>query len=146
MVSLEGVQLASFRAAIEELLNKNVDGMVILVPISSAAFFVDMMADKLPMVRFEPGLDNGTTSVSVDEVTGARIATRHLLELGHKSVWHVAGLDGWLGTEARILGWREELAAAGIPAPAPLFGDWSSESGFEAGGYRRCNRGGIRRQ
>lgn len=133
LVSLEDLELASLRAAIDELQNENVDGMVVLAPISGAAFFADMMADKLPMVRFEPGLDNGTTSVSVDEVAGARMATRHLLELGHKSVWHVAGPDGWLGTEARILGWREELAAAGIPAQAPLCGDWSSASGFEAG-------------
>lgn len=133
MVNLEGLQLASLRAAIDELQNESVDGVILLAPIASAAFFADLLADKLPMVRFEPGLDNGTTSVSVDEVTGAQMATRHLLELGHKSVWHVAGPDGWLGTEARIRGWREELAAAGIPAQAQLSGDWSSKSGFEAG-------------
>ena len=133
LVSFEGVQLASLHAAIDELLDENFDGMVIFASISGAAFFVDMMADKLPMVWFEPGLENGTASVSVDEVTGARIATRHLLELGHKSVWHVAGPDGWLGNETRILGWRDELAAAGISALAPLFGDWRAESGFETG-------------
>lgn len=133
LVSLEDRDLRSLRESVELLREENVDGIVVLAPIAGAAAMAELLVDKVPMVLFEPGLDNGTTSVSVDEVEGARLATRHLIELGHKTVWHVSGPPGWLGAEARIAGWQQELSAAGLPMREPIVGDWSVASGYRAG-------------
>src|SRR5436305_1736234 len=67
--------------------------------------------------------------------TRARIleATRHLIDLGHRTVHHVAGPAGWLDAAGRAEGWRAELDRAGRPVPAPLQGDWSARSGYAAG-------------
>jgi DNA-binding LacI/PurR family transcriptional regulator len=59
--------------------------------------------------------------VDTDNVVGSRIATRHLVELGHREI----GFVGWPGAswvgEDRLEGWRTELAAQGIePAPAQI--------------------------
>jgi DNA-binding LacI/PurR family transcriptional regulator len=55
--------------------------------------------------------------VDTDNVLGSRLATRHLIELGHRSV----GFLGWPGQswvgEDRVAGWHEELAAHGLPHP-----------------------------
>ena len=58
---------------------------------------------------------------------------RHLLDLGHPTVWHVAGPEGSFSAERRAQTWRTELAAAGRSVPELLRGDWSAESGYRAG-------------
>ena len=63
----------------------------------------------------------------------ARLATSHLLELGHRTVWHVTGPAGWYETQERIVGWTEALTAAGVAVPPVLRGDWTAQSGYEAG-------------
>jgi DNA-binding LacI/PurR family transcriptional regulator len=71
--------------------------------------------------------------VAVNQVEGARLATRHLLDLGHSTVRHVAGPSDWLEAEGRVRGWRDILEEAGAPVPKLLHGDWSPRSGYEAG-------------
>ena len=71
--------------------------------------------------------------VAVDHVVGAATATEHLLELGHRTVWHVAGPEGWLEAMHRLDGWQATLEAAGADVPEPLYGDWSAQSGYDLG-------------
>jgi len=71
--------------------------------------------------------------VAVDQVAGAAAATRHLLELGHHTVWHVAGPSDWLEARQRIEGWTTALEEAGADTPPLLSGDWSARSGYELG-------------
>jgi DNA-binding LacI/PurR family transcriptional regulator len=89
--------------------------------------------DDIPAVAVEGGRARKVPVVSVDQVGGARLAVQHLLDLGHETVWHVAGPDDWLEAEGRLKGWREALEAAGRPVPEALTGDWSPRSGYEAG-------------
>jgi DNA-binding LacI/PurR family transcriptional regulator len=133
LIGLPSIERSNMRAALDQLTRDSVDGVVIMAPLTAAATAVDGISAEVPLVMFEPGVHNGTTLVSIDEELGARLATRHLLELGHRTVHQVSGPDGWLGTEARLRGWRTELAAAGRVAFAPITGDWSSASGYRAG-------------
>ncbi|MHC3467971.1 LacI family DNA-binding transcriptional regulator [Streptomyces sp. 7R007] len=71
--------------------------------------------------------------VDTDQVEGARTAVRHLLDLGHRTVWHVTGPQESFAAQRRTEAWRGVLEEAGRPVPAPLHGDWSAESGYEAG-------------
>jgi len=58
---------------------------------------------------------------------------QHLLELGHSTVWHVAGAEGYASAAEREDAWRDVLSAAGRRAPQVVRGDWSPESGYLAG-------------
>src|ERR1019366_6009929 len=60
-------------------------------------------------------------------------ATRHLLSLGHETVWHITGPADFLESQQRLHGWRETLQTAGAPVPAHLVGDWSPRSGYDLG-------------
>lgn len=71
--------------------------------------------------------------VDTDQADGARQATRHLLSLGHRTVWHVAGPPESYASERRAAAWQATLTAARVPVPPPLRGDWSAESGYLAG-------------
>ncbi|WP_200824168.1 LacI family DNA-binding transcriptional regulator [Nonomuraea solani] len=71
--------------------------------------------------------------VDTDQADGARRAVHHLLDLGHRTVWHVTGPRASFASQRRADAWRATLEAAGRPVPEPLHGDWSAESGYAAG-------------
>ncbi|MFC7849686.1 LacI family DNA-binding transcriptional regulator [Arthrobacter sp. NPDC057388] len=71
--------------------------------------------------------------VDADQSDGARKAVKHLLDLGHETVWHVAGPEGSFASERRAAAWRTTLTAAGRRVPPLLRGDWSADSGYTAG-------------
>ncbi|MEU9835094.1 LacI family DNA-binding transcriptional regulator [Streptosporangium sp. NPDC048047] len=71
--------------------------------------------------------------VDADQAEGARLAVRHLLDLGHRTVWHVTGPKASFAGQRREQAWRLTLEEAGRPVPPPLNGDWSARSGYAAG-------------
>jgi DNA-binding LacI/PurR family transcriptional regulator len=71
--------------------------------------------------------------LSIDQYAGARLATKHLIDLGHRRIAHIAGPQGWIEAELRMDGFLAALADAGLPSSAPLLGDWTAQSGYRAG-------------
>ncbi|WP_197319330.1 LacI family DNA-binding transcriptional regulator [Saccharomonospora sp. NB11] len=135
------VSVASLRApdgdavqqALQRLTSQSVEGVVVIAPQRATVDALADAPDDLPLVVVEGGDGDGRPVVCVDQVAGARLATRHLLDQGAPTVWHVAGPSGWLEAQNRVTGWREELRDAGVAAPEPLRGDWSPASGYSAG-------------
>ena len=87
----------------------------------------------VPVVAAEAGREDAVPLVAVDQIAGARAATQHLLDLGHRTVWHVSGPRDWLEAQDRVDGWRSTLEAGRRRAAAVLVGDWSAQSGYELG-------------
>jgi DNA-binding LacI/PurR family transcriptional regulator len=87
----------------------------------------------IPVVAVEAGRPGSVPVVAVDQFAGAASATQLLLDLGHRTVWHVAGPPDFLEAQQRVDGWRAALKAAGAEPPPVLTGDWSPRSGYEVG-------------
>jgi DNA-binding LacI/PurR family transcriptional regulator len=133
IVSLKAITERSVNQALDHLAEQAVDGLIVIAPQrQSAASLAGLPAD-LPVVAVEGGQAPDLPVVCVDQATGAAAVTRHLLELGHETVFHVAGPLDWLEAEARLAAWRATLVDAGAPVPEVLQGDWSPRSGYEAG-------------
>ena len=134
LVSISDVDPRTIRTALDTLVGDSVDGIVVLAPMSAAAPVLDGLDLPVPIVRFEQGTPAGPHTVTMDDVLGAQLATRHLLDLGHETVWHVAGPPGWTASDARRSGWLSELAGRGRPMnPDFATTDWTAESGYRAG-------------
>ena len=71
--------------------------------------------------------------VVVDQHRAGRLATEHLIGLGHTAIWHVAGPQAWTDASGRTTGWSAALTEAGLDVPPVLHGDWSPESGHRLG-------------
>lgn len=123
-----------FAEAVEQLLEQAVEALVLIVPHRPILHLAQSLHPQVPVVVVEGDLTMTPLSAGVDNEQGARLATRHLLELGHHTVAHVAGPPEWLESGARSDGWRQELQAWGRPVP-PLrwVGDWSPASGYDVG-------------
>ncbi|MER6580259.1 LacI family DNA-binding transcriptional regulator, partial [Nonomuraea sp. NPDC001023] len=120
IVSLKSIDAASVRDALDYLAEQSVDGVVVVAPQRSAASALESLPAGVPAVVVEGAHGADVSAVCIDQVEGARLATQHLLDLGHETVWHVAGPSDWLETEGRVEGWRSTLEAAGRPVPEPL--------------------------
>ena len=133
IASLPGYGRRSLPDAVERLLSQGVDGIIVIAPENSAVEALSEVAADIPLVAVGCGTRAPLPSVAVDNLAGAAHATRHLLDLGHETVHHVAGPGSWLDAQERADGWRHALQAAGAPEPELLRGDWSARSGYEIG-------------
>jgi DNA-binding LacI/PurR family transcriptional regulator len=133
VVSVTTVDRESVLIAVERLRQQGVDGVLIIVALKDAAEAVLDVPHELPIVAVEAGPDRATPVVAVDQVGGAVAATEHLLELGHRTVWHIGGPPSFLEAGQRVEGWLKALEAAGIAPPPMQAGDWSARSGYELG-------------
>jgi DNA-binding LacI/PurR family transcriptional regulator len=126
-------EVTSPRTALTSLRQQGVAGVVVIAAVRAVGDALADLAGDLPLVVVEGSPDISLTTVRVDQGAGARLATDHLLGLGHRTVWHVSGPGGWYETEERVGGWRAALHEADREVPPLLHGDWSAASGYEAG-------------
>jgi DNA-binding LacI/PurR family transcriptional regulator len=133
VASVKALTRGSVADAVDHLRMQSVDGVLVIAPLQDAAEALLHTAAKLPLVAVEAGPDSEVPVVEVDQVAGAEKATRHLLELGHRTVWHIAGPPEFLESRRRLDAWRRTVEAAGAEPPPPLTGDWTARSGYDLG-------------
>ncbi len=133
IASLQSLDRPSMLGAVHRLQGQGVEGIIVIAPQKSAVDALRHLSHRVPLVAVEAGPDESVPVVAVDQFAGAVAATRHLLELGHRNVWHLGGPPDFLEAELRILGWKSTLKAAGIQPPTCVRGDWSARSGYEIG-------------
>ena len=130
---LDDATAAAVREAVDRLVSHRVDAVVALSTYDDAARAIDVLETPVPLVTVRVTGGEGRPAVSVDQRAGARLATAHLLSLGHRTVHHVTGPGDSQEARGRTAGWREVLDAADAPVPPPLVGDWTASSGHAAG-------------
>ena len=114
---------------------KQVDGALVdglVLPADRIAGFVE---DGFPIVCLDRDIDaRSIPVVQVDNRIGGRLATKHLIELGHTRIAHVTGA-GELGiSDERLAGYRDALTAARIEPDFDLVeeGRFTEEGGHDA--------------
>lgn len=121
----------------ERLAAGSTDGAILVLPPESLEELQALQRHSVPFAVIDPRvlLDAGIPCVAAANAAGARKATSHLLELGHRRIGLVAGPKGWAATQERTTGALGALVDAGLP---PLksriceHGDWSIEGGRAA--------------
>ena len=73
-------------------------------------------------------------SVALDDEAAARIATQHLLDLGHRQIGCLTGPMAEDCAQDRCAGYAAAMHAAGLPSDDTLIieGDWSAQSGYDS--------------
>ena len=119
-------------AAFGRLVDQAVDGAIVLNEATERVREADLRAAGLQLVVVDSPRDDRFGVVETDHAGGAGQAVRHLLDLGHRTVHHLAGPAGSFAAAERERGWREALVQAGAAVPPVVRGDWTSASGSAA--------------
>jgi len=120
-------------AGITELVTHGVDGLCVIAPRASSLDVLRRKSLGVPTLVIMEEADATMHTASVDQRAGAASAVQHLIDLGHRSILHIAGPLDWFDAKARAEAWRSTLEQAGLPVPELLIGDWTSDSGYEFG-------------
>ena len=81
----------SVRTAVARLRSLGADGILAVAPQPSIVEALAVLPGDTPIVAVGPGPQDGLPAVAVDHYGGAAAVTRHLLGLGHRTVFHIAG-------------------------------------------------------
>jgi len=129
MASLLTADFVSLRQAAEVLVRQNVEAIVLITSNRSTLALFEGMELGVPFVAVA-SQGAGLRRVSFDQYAGARRAVRHLIELGHTEIRHLAGPEDSMDATERVRGWRDALGEHGLVAQEPLIGDWAASSGY----------------
>ncbi len=117
--------------ALLRALHGRVDGLIVMASMPNAGAI--RIPHGVPAVFVGDSLAQGAhRSLRIDNAGGARAATEHLLDLGHRRIAIIAGPDENSDAEARLSGFKAALAARGIEPALIVGGDFREESGSEA--------------
>lgn len=124
--------------AIGLLLRRQVDGLILCPVGLSDIHLRSLSRGAVPVVlvdRCFPKLP--LPAITSDNVGGARDATRHLLAAGHRRIGVLQGLPLASTNRDRIAGYRQALAARGVPFDPSLV---AGDTFLEESGYRSARR------
>ncbi|WP_231567685.1 LacI family DNA-binding transcriptional regulator [Sinomonas humi] len=113
------------RAAVDSLIEARI-GIVIAATLLDSDADVQELAQTVPLVsvaRRVPGVD----SVYSDDPAGAKAAVRHLLELGHTRIAHLAG-PPHEGHQGRRRAYERMMSDAGLPPRVVTAEDYTQEA------------------
>ncbi|PZQ90700.1 MAG: LacI family transcriptional regulator [Leifsonia xyli] len=126
--SLDG----SISDALDQLRAQAVEAIVVVAPQKRVFEALATLPFDVPYVTLQATGDDGH-ALFFDQYAGARLATRHLLELGHRAIYHLTGPQNWIEADARMQGFLDEMNAWDAPTTAPILGDWTADFGYFAG-------------
>jgi DNA-binding LacI/PurR family transcriptional regulator len=125
---LGGLPDGSAPAAVAAALQHGVDGAVVLKFDPGGVAALRFLPAELPVSVAGGARARLRPQVVLAEGAGATAATRHLLDLGHRTVHHLAAPAFGLAGD-RVDGWRNALVDRGIAPPEIVEGFWDPGSG-----------------
>lgn len=118
--------------AISVLVNRQVDGLVLLESYIQSVEDVPILADIPHVFALRLPDTPGPASVVPDDWLGGRLATEHLIALGHRRIALINGPTGWRSSGLRQAGYEAAMNEAGLRIDPSLIleRDWTVEAGY----------------
>jgi LacI family transcriptional regulator len=117
------------------LFERRVDGVIVAPPQLEEDFeFAEIVRSSVPAVVLQHVPGGGIPFVGSDDRQAGRVATEHLLRLGHRFIGTITGpYRRWI-VRSRLMGYEEALREAGAAMSEDLVAeaDWSSAGGAVA--------------
>ena len=133
LVPVLDVTQSAVTNAFSRLGEQAVDGVIILIEAHTLDEAGVRLPHGLPVVVVDSSAHYDYPIVDTDQRQGARLATEHLLGLGHATVWHLGGPPTSFAADRRRRSWEATLLDHGREVPPVLDGDWTATSGYDAG-------------
>ena len=133
ITNISSSDYTSIKSGLDYLMSQSVEAIVVIAPQVRVFDAISDLSISVPFVTLESTSRMSGHSLSVDQIAGARIATKHLIDPGHTEIMHISGPQDWIEAEARMQGFLHEINDAELRTRAPILGDWSAHFGYYAG-------------
>ena len=104
--------------AMASLGDAGVDGIIVIAPLRTMATAVRKVQTDVPVEIIAAGASSSAHgrlfTFSENQELGARMATQHLIDLGHRDIAHVGGSMDWFDGRVRKRGWESALREADL--------------------------------
>jgi LacI family transcriptional regulator len=134
-VMISAIDKEDLESVLQDALGRYVDGIIFIcssVRISSSRF--RDLCQKTPFVQMIAEYGTAIPSVVLDQQYGSQLATRHLIDLGHRHIAEISGPRDNVDSKARHEGWLAALAECGLNPGPSAPGRFTIEGGYEAAG------------
>jgi LacI family transcriptional regulator len=110
------------------------DGVILTPPHSENPLITELLAArKIPFARIGSIAPGPGIAITMGDQGSARLATEHLVSMGHRRIGFIAGSQEYSLSNWRIEGWQQAMDAAGLPHHGLCArGDFSYQSGVVA--------------
>jgi DNA-binding LacI/PurR family transcriptional regulator len=123
----------SILSGIDFLLRQSIEALVVLAPHRRVLEAIRELSIAVPYVTLEATELEDGRGLSVDQSSGARLAVRYLIELGHTQILHLSGPADWIEAQARFDGYVQEMVSHELVPLVRVEGDWTADFGYRAG-------------
>lgn len=130
---LENEPSTSLAAVVERMKALPVDGIIVVLEKMLPDVSSYKPPSDLPVVLVSSANATFMSTIDENQQDCGTQAVNYLLERGHKNVHFVTGPADSVAAKEREAGWRKALQSRGITPPDPLHGDWTADSGYDAG-------------
>ncbi|PRY22169.1 LacI family transcriptional regulator [Aliiruegeria haliotis] len=121
------------REILRRFQSMRIRGAILTASGNDAQYVEELTSLPMTFVTFDQHLDGlACDHVGLDNRLAVRMLTRHLLDLGHRRIAHIAGTPGLWTARERLEGIRETMSEAGLPLPDDLVvnGQFRSEPSY----------------
>jgi len=131
---ISAVTEEEFEKTVENASSRFVDGLIFLPdkPLTQSFEELERLCNGIPFVQVGAKLGANLPCVLYDQKLGARLATQHLIDLGHTTIAEISGpLYNHDGSD-RHEAWIETMQEHELDTGLSVEGDYSIESGYHA--------------
>jgi len=112
--------------------NRLIDGIIVASNVLDDPLVLSLVDQNTPLVQVGRNSNPNVSSVDADNVTGARLAAEHLVNIGRKQLATITGpIDRFSGQD-RLAGFRQGLEAHNLNLPEEriAYGDFTEDGGY----------------
>lgn len=122
---------------VDDVLRRRPVGIILVACVLPAKDKQRLRSRNIPLVMLDPAGNPGpdVPSIGSADWNGGYLATRHLIELGHRRIGIITGPQDMLASTARLSGYRAALDSAGIAGDPELIrpGEFHHADGLAEG-------------
>jgi LacI family transcriptional regulator len=130
VITLDVHDPAAIRQSIDLALQLDVAGVLALASTDEVTKAVETATFRVPLYL---ATDDDKPAADAPPATSGLFAVlRHLADLGHRDVVHIAGPPDWVGARNRASEYEAAVVELGLRSRGVIHGDWSARSGYQA--------------
>jgi DNA-binding LacI/PurR family transcriptional regulator len=137
--SMRTLDADSLTQAVHRLALQRVEAIVLISGEREGVEVLRGIDAGVPLVAVASEDEPGTHRVALDQYAGARLATEHLIGLGHREIRHVTGPSDSMDAAERRRAFADTIREHGLELHDPIVGDWMPPSGYAAGELLRSD-------